>query len=131
MSASGYRVDHAKLDGAGKQVKEQARAIDKIKDDVRAAEVPTDAWGLLGVSLGLFPAYLTMLSDLESHLGMADDHITEVGEVLSQSARAYKDMEDGLTSVLAGLQSDTEDWAARHPRAAEKVVTEAGTETAV
>lgn len=131
MSGGGYEVDHEKVTAAGKQVKQHSQQLDHIKAEVREAEVPTKAWGLLGIELGLYSAYVSMLTDLESHLHMSQDHIDTLGEALNDTAKMYRESEKALADVFNGIKADTEEFGRNHPDIARGAVADAGSEGTV
>lgn len=131
MSGGGYEVDHEKLAGAGKDVAGHAPKLERIKAEVREAEVDTKSWGLLGIELPLYSKYVQLLTELEQHLHMSQQHIQSLGEGLTDTAKMYAKLEDDLANVFKGIKSDTEKWARDHPGEAGKIAGTAGPEVTV
>lgn len=129
--SNGYQVDQGKLSGAGDAVAQHGQRMEQIKAEVRDAEVPTKAWGLLGIELGLYPIYVSMLTDLEEHLHMSQQHIDGIGRAMKDTAQMYQDFEDAISDVFKGIQKETEEFGRSHPELAQGAVADAGGEVSV
>jgi hypothetical protein len=100
---AGFEIDHQALADAGDKLSEQGHGSREIQSKIREANVSPRSWGLLGIQLGLFPSYLTMLSSLESHLGQMQQHLTRADDAMKESATAYQDMEERITKSMKEL----------------------------
>ena len=101
---TGFAVDHGRLAAAGQQIAQHGSTTASIAQQVQAAEVPTLAWGVLGVSCGLYEMYLGMLADLGRHLGDMGRHLDLTGSALASNAQAYQDVERQVTAVMDQLE---------------------------
>ncbi|GDY29357.1 WXG100 family type VII secretion target [Gandjariella thermophila] len=89
----GFQTNHEHLAEAGRQIAAHGEGSQEIQGKIREANVSPQSWGLLGLE-ALFPIYLTLLSDLESHLAAMQHHLTETGDALGQTADAYRQLEE-------------------------------------
>lgn len=104
----GFAVDHGQLAGAGQQLSQHGSSTSSIAQQVQAAEVPTLAWGLLGVTCGLYEMYLGMRGDLNQHLTDMGQHLDQTGSAMVSNAQAYQDVEQAIATSMRQLDPGTE-----------------------
>lgn len=103
----GFAVDHGQLATAGQQISQHGSSTSSIAQQVQAAEVPTLAWGLLGVTCGLYEMYLGMLNDLNTHLTDMGQHLGQTGSAMVSNAQAYQDIEQQIAKTMRQLEPGT------------------------
>jgi hypothetical protein len=104
----GFAVDHSELARAGQQISQHGSSTSGIAKQVQAAEVPTLAWGLLGVSCGLYEMYLGMLNDLDQHLNDMGQHLDQTGSAMVSNAQTYQDVEQAIAKTMQHIAPGTE-----------------------
>lgn len=100
---SGFQVDHQQLATAGREISQHGSGSSSIAQQVSAAEVPTTAWGLLGIECGLYEMYLGMLSDLNQHLTDLGQHLDSTGSAMVSTAQAYQQVDQQIQQTMQKL----------------------------
>lgn len=100
---TGFSVDHTRLADAGRQVSQYADASAGVAQQVQAAEVPNLAWGLLGVSCGLYEMYVGMLDGLGAHLSDMGTHLDRTGSAMTGTAQAYQQIDERIADTMREL----------------------------
>ncbi len=111
---AGYEVNHAQLADAGKQIARHGESSAKIQSKVADANVSPKSWGLLGLEV-LLPIYLAMLSDLQSHLGKMQQHLTTTGDALTDTAKAYRTLDDELAKGMRQITQQLDEGGSAIP----------------
>lgn len=104
---TGFAVDHTQLANAGQQISQQGSSSSSIAQQVQAAEVPTVAWGLLGLSCGLYDIYVGMLADLTQHLSDMGQHLDMTGSTMVSNAQAYQQIDQQIATTMQQLDPGT------------------------
>lgn len=104
----GFAVDHGQLASAGQQISQQGSSTSSIAQQVKAAEVPTLAWGLLGMTCGLYEMYLGMLNDLDQHLSDMGQHLDQTGSAMVSNAQGYQEVEQQIAKIMQQILPGTE-----------------------
>lgn len=104
---TGFAVDHSQLANAGQQISQQASSSSSIAQQIQAAEVPTLAWGLLGVSCGLYEMYVGMLADLNQHMADMGQHLDMTGSAMMSNAQAYQQIDQQIAGTMRQLDPGT------------------------
>lgn len=104
---TGFVVDHAQLANAGQQISQHGSSSSSIAQQVKAAEVPTLAWGLLGLSCGLYEMYVGMLADLDQHLSDMGQHLDQTGSAMVSNAQAYQQIDQHISQIMRQLDPGT------------------------
>ncbi len=100
---SGFQVDHQQLIKAGQQISQHGSSSSSIAEDVQKAEVPTLAWGLLGLDCGLYEMYVGMLTDLNQHLSDIGQHLGQTGATMVSTGQAYQQVDQEIQQIMRQL----------------------------
>jgi hypothetical protein len=104
----GFQTNHEQLAEAGRQIAAHGEGSQETQGKIRAANVSPQSWGLLGLT-ALYPIYLTLLSDLESHLGAMQHRLTETGDALTETADAYRQLEEEVARSFQDILDRLDD----------------------
>ena len=103
---SGFNVDHQQLAAAGAQLSDQAGGTSAFAQQVQDALVPTKAWGLLGLSIGLFELYEELLLNLTGLLDDMGQHLAATGSAMTGTAQAYQQVDQGIQQAMRQITDD-------------------------
>jgi uncharacterized protein YukE len=109
---SGFTVNSTALMAGGQAISAHGSAAQALQPQANAAEVPPKAWGLLGLSLGLFPMYVALLDDLGNHLQQMGVHLDNTGGALTAMHQAYTDLEQNIVGSFKDIGSGMASGAA-------------------
>jgi hypothetical protein len=102
---SGFTVNTELLAKAGTDISSHGAEAQAIQQQLNGAEVPTLAWGELGMMTGLFPAYLALLNDLRDHLQQMGVHLDNTGGLLGTVKETYEETDKAIATKLKGIEA--------------------------
>ena len=105
---SGFEVDHQKLIKSGQEMSQHGTSASTIATDVQKAEVPTIAWGLLGIECGLYEMYVGMLADLNQHLSDMGQHLDQTSSAMVSTGQAYQQVDQAIQQNMKQIAPETE-----------------------
>lgn len=100
---SDFQVNPDELHNAATNTHSKAQRASSFPARVDAADVPTIAWGMLGLSMGMYPIYQAMLSDLSRHSQGIYEFLNWAGDNLGATADSYRGADETASDQMADI----------------------------
>ncbi|GAA2801770.1 WXG100 family type VII secretion target [Crossiella cryophila] len=97
------KTNPASIDSCAGKVKGLAGKADGMRGKLSAAEVPDDAWGLIGQLV--VGEYRSLLADFRDFLNRMAEGTGHAGERLGESAAAYREADESAQQTARQLKS--------------------------
>lgn len=104
MVSGQIQVNHQELADTGDKTRETSDDAKTIQQKISSAQVPPDAWGLVGLlTVG---QYETLLSALNDHMNTMASGIQNLADTIKQIAGNYKENEDSVAESFSDVEKD-------------------------
>lgn len=103
------QVNQQELADTGDKAGAASEDTKTIQQKIQSAQVPPDAWGLVGLlTVG---QYEILLSALNDHMNSMSQGIQTLADTIKQIAGNYKENEDSVAESFSDIEKDLGDTA--------------------
>lgn len=110
MSEGTFQIDPSGVLNCAARTRGSARVSRTYAERVTAAEVPGQAWGLLGHMLPLHADYERLLGELAAHSTAIQEFLAWAADTIGETAESYRRVESDLarsfTDIGRGLDGE-------------------------